>query len=1137
MTTDSAKPLLLSIPLEAGRQDRAIVIVHRHQAHTSPERLINVSEFADDGRGGYIAAAQTSDQRYGYLNEAAQWVVAPRLEDAKAFSEEGLARFRQEGYWGYVNTAGELAIAAQFEDARGFWCGLAAVQAGNDRWRFIDATGKFAFDNAFARVGDFSPAGLAPAVESRKNSLTGYIDRTGQWAIKPQFKSFMAFGAGGVAPASIDGDKYGLIDQAGNWVLAPVYPRIEEFNADGLAYFSEEDYWSNGHGYLNAKGEVVVKGDRELSRHMVAGIAYAHYAGREYMTREGQLLRMRALSWGGHFNKFAYAVVRTAGRAWSEALQSHQPAPALWGLLHTDGSFRPAPAEVLEPLTDADGWIPHPPAGTPLTSFLTNSGEIVFLDRDAVIAFRIRYDNRATLLDAQGNPLWQSAVREGCQAPAPFFHRPVEAMLDGLKALDDVVPCAEAMLAETETKLHAYAAGQPVLAEPDGDDYDDDDYDDDDDEDDSALEASRVVTSRRLLRAYLGPSHNSDYDFLFEFERETVAAAASTWLNALRERFGAPDPDPEHGSRRHRRIGITSAWPVRLRQAIAGADNPLHEAQELWLGFYQLSETGDGDAWHELWLMCAPSVDALETAGRARALAASAAVCPDSAVEDSGQAPRVPQTYGDWLAAVRQDRYAIAQVPISLLDDAMVDAAVEADAGALEYVPAQWQTSARLEALIRQGVAAAVAIPPQCMTAQGLALARALYDDDQEWQWRDDANSALPSKWSEGCLDSVWGALLTEELCVRAVSGGEALREVPRWLRTARVEQAALDADIANLGDVARERVTPELAERAVWHEDGNLIGHIPEALLTPELCLISASVNGMSLEYVPVAMRSVDVCVAALQYNTEAFPFVPDGIREDVYTRLIEMDLMRAKHYGEERTVSHWHGYRAWSRLQRGEYDAAIADARLALDSADYPRTLHYVLASAYRAQGRTTEAALEASTVLSTGDTFTVAFDEAEDTSWLETLATGQFDDVDDAALMERIQSHPWALADIPRARLTHELVATALAADPGTIELVPKRLMTAERYALAIRQRVKSLCNIPAAMLSEDACIEHVRYNGSGLRDVPVEWRTVQVCAHALNYARYALEYVPEPIRQAALEAMAGLPGRPDLDDEDG
>ncbi len=1089
-------------------------------------------EFADDGRGGYVAAAQTSDKRWGYINEFGHWVVAPMLENARSFSDDGLARFRQEGRWGYVNTSGEVAIAAQFEDARAFTCGLAAVRVGKDQWRFIDVAGEFAFDKVFFNVGDFSPAGLAPAAESRKKMLVGYIDRTGQWAIKPQFKSSMAFGAGGVAPASTDRNKYGLIDLVGNWVLPPVYPDIQEFNEDGLAYFDEENSWDNGHGYLNAKGEIVVKGGRHLSKHMVGGIVSADYAGREYLNKGGQTLPSPKLSWGSHFNEFAYAVVRTTDSIWSEALNRHEPVPAQWGLLHADGSFRPAPEEVLEPLTDADGWIPNPLAGTPFTPFLTNSGEIVFLDRDGVAAFRIRYDDRVTLFDAQDNPLWQSDIRQACQAPTPFFHRSIDSFLEGVASLDDAVLCAESMLAETEEKLHCFAAGKPVatrLNEADGEDGDEDN-----DEDENTRDESRIVTTRRLVRAYVGEEHNGYYEFLSNLQGNTVAAAKATCLNALQARFGEPDPDPEHASRRHRYFGITSAWPVKLRQPIAGVLNPLSEARELWLGFYEHTDSGDGDVWHELWLMCAPSIDALETAGRARSLAASPPPSPHADIENAGQAPCLPQTYDEWLAAACQDKSAIAQVPLSLIDDAMVDAAVEADVEALEYVPAQWQTCARLDALIRKGVAVAAGIPPQCMTAEGLALARALYGEDPDWQWRDERNSQLPSEWTQNCLYAVWGGLLTEEHCIRAVSGGEALREVPHWLRTARVEQAALDADIYNISYIAKDRVTPELAARAVRHDYGKLIEHIPEALLTPQLCLKSARANGMSLEYVPIAMRSIEVCVAALEDDSRAFSFVPDEIRLEVYSRLIEADLAQARKEGEERSASRWHGYRAWTRLKRADYEGAIADATHAVDGMRYAQTAHYVLASAYRALGRKREAALEASTVLSLEDPYTAEFDNEEDTSWLKTLTKGQFDDVDDAALIAQIQSYPRALADIPRARVTHEMIAIALAADPGTIEFVPKRLMTAERYAIALKERIKGFDNIPKAMLSEEICIEHVRNSGYGLKQVPMQWRTLQVCAHALKDTRSALEYVPEPIRQAAQEAMKALPGN--SDDED-
>ena len=1127
MAKINEKPLLFSIPLDLNRDDRAIVIVHRHQACTPPERLISVLEFADDGRGGYISAAQTSDKRWGYINQSGHWVVAPMLENARSFSDDGLARFQQDGRWGYVNTAGETVIAAQFEEARAFACGLAAVRVGKDQWRFIDLAGEFAFDKVFFAVGDFSPAGLAAAAESRKKMLAGYIDRTGQWAIKPQFKTSLAFSAGGVAPASTDRNKYGLIDLAGNWVLPPAYPDIREFNEDGLAYFDEENSWDNGHGYLNAKGEVVLKGERHFSKHMVGGIVSTDYAGREYLNKDGQTLPSPRLSWGGHFNEFAYAVVRAADFIWSDSLKRHEPLLSQWGLLHADGSFRPAAAEALEPLTDADGWIPGPLAGTPLTAFLTSGGQIVFLDRDGVAAFRIRYDDQATLFDAQDTPLWQSDIRQACRAPAPFFHRPIDSFLDGLTALEEVVPCAESMLVETEEKLHCFAVGKPVAARlHDGGDTEEDDEDDSEDDDEDAQDESSIVTARRLVRAYVGEEHNGYYEFLGSVQGNTVTAAKTACLNALQARFGEPDPDPEHASRRHRYFGITSAWPVKLQQAIAGASSPLSEARELWLGFYAIADSGDGDAWHELWLMCAPSIDALETARRARSLVAPTPTAPHTGIENADQAPSLPQTYDEWLAAACQDKSAIAHVPLSLIDDAMVDAAVETNVEALESVPAQWQTSARLDALIRKGVTIATGIPPQCMTAEGLALARALYGEDPDWQWRDERNSQLPSQWTKNCLYSVWAGLLTEEHCLRAVSGGEALRDLPHWLRTDRVEQAALDADIYNISYIARDQVTPELAARAVRHDYGKLIEHIPEALLTPQLCLKSARTNGLSLEYIPIAMRGIEVCVAAMQDDSRAFSFVPDEIRLEVYSRLIDADLAKAREEKEERIASRWHGYRAWTRLKRADYEGAIVDATLAVDGMRYAQTAHYVLASAYRALGRKREAALEASTVLSLEDPYTAEFDSDEDTAWLKTLTEGQFDDLDDAALIAQIQSHPRALADIPRARLTHEMIAIALAADPGTIEFVPKRLMTAERYAIALRERTKGFDNIPKAMLSEEIYIEHVRDSGYRLEQVPMEWRTAQVCAYALNDTPNAQEHVPESVRQAAQEAMKTL-----------
>lgn len=1121
MMTTSAKPFLFSIPLDADRKDHALVIVHRREGRTPRERLISVTDFADDGRGGFIAAAQTSGQRWGYINQSGRWVVPPTLDAAKGFSEDGLARFQQDGRWGYVNTAGEVVIAAQFEDARAFCHGLAAVQTGKEQWRFIDVAGRFAFEHVFPWAGDFSGAGLAPATAPGKGRLNGYIDRTGLWVIEPQFKTALAFGAEGVAPASTDLKKYGLIDTTGCWVLAPVYRRIEQFNADGLAYFNEDKSWTDAYGYLNARGEAVIKGCRELSDYMAGGIVAVDYAGRAYSDKEGRKLPTPDLSWGSHFNASGYAVARTKDAAWSDTLQQYVPLPCQWGLLHADGTFRPVPGEVLEPLTDAKGWIAYPPGGTPFAPFLTKSGGIVFLDREGAVAFRVRYDNQAALLDAQENVLWQSDMGQGGRRPAPFFERTLDEFLDGVAALDDTVACAESMLAETEEKLHCFANGEP-LAEREEDDGFDEAYDDAYD-DEATREENSIVTVRRLVRAYVGAEHNAYYGFLREYHRRIVAAAGTVCRSALQARFGEPDPDPEHASRHPAHAGLTCAWPVQLRQPIAGAPDALPEAGELWLGFYAHDGAGDGDVWHELWLMCAPSIDALQAAARARASAVPQAGSPHGG--RPVQSP--PRTYDEWLDAVREDRYAIAQAPSALIDDEMADAAVAADAAALEYVPAPWQTPARLDALIRQGVAAAVAIPPQCMTAEGLALARALYGGEREWQWHDEKHAALPAEWDHNGLHGVWGALLTEELCIRAVTGGAALRDVPHWLRTEKVEEAALAADLDNINDIAREKITPELITRFIRRDYASLLRDLPEQLLTPQACMVTAGMNGMSLERLPVAMRSAEACLGALLRDRREFAFVPEAVRLDVCTGLIEVDLMRAMRAGNERTASRWHGYRAWVRLQRADHEGAVADATLAIDGMGHASDAHYVLASAYLALGRRREAALEASTVLSLDDAYTCGFDEQEDTSWLKPLARDQFDGVDDAELLARLQSHPLALADMPRARLTHELVDAALAADAGAIAFVPKRLMTAQRYAIALRQGTKRFGNIPQALLSEESCIEHVRTRGFDLKEVPVEWRTVRVCAHALKNQADAVKYVPEPIRSAAQEATRALP----------
>ena len=91
------------------------------------------------------------------------------------------------------------------------------------------------------------------------------------------------------------------------------------------------------------------------------------------------------------------------------------------------------------------------------------------------------------------------------------------------------------------------------------------------------------------------------------------------------------------------------------------------------------------------------------------------------------------------------------------------------------------------------------------MTRDALLLARELYAGDPTWDARDERCSqplAQPTA-------PVWGCLLTPEQALHAVQAGVPLCDVPHWLRTDALEQAALDADIANLAHLAPARSRP----------------------------------------------------------------------------------------------------------------------------------------------------------------------------------------------------------------------------------------------------------------------------------------------------------------------------------------
>ena len=1110
-------PLVLPVPgFSNAANDVRFVVIDAHTNTACAATFTTIGSFDSDDAAGFIAAALGDNALWGYINQRGEWLIAPTFTEARSFSEDGLARVLVGDCWGYINKKCAFVIAPQYADAGAFSCGLAAVRTAKNKWCYIDATGATAIAGPFAIAQNFSACGLAAAANKSRQQF-GYINRQGEWQIAPRFNTLLQFSDAGVAPACED-KLYGLIDTQGKWILQPKYSGIREFNKDGLAFFDEINSWDNGHGYLDASGNVVIKSGRHLSNAMIKGITRAEYTGSQYLTITGANLSEEYFSWGEHFSQFGVAIARTRDRDAGNFPSNR------WGFINADGSFNLLSDICQEPLTDSDGWIRGFRHDTALAPFLAHDGTVAYVSPTGATSYCLVFDaekSTMTLHDAQQAVVWTSINFKA--QPTSFFNPTPAHFAEDANCLGDgIVGVAQQMLLEAESKLQRFIAGEEVASTEN----------DDDDASEDNNDSKNLTVRRRIVRAYLDENQYSSYDFMYERYGDVVAQMQATMRAKLSEQFGASDPDPETPAIDRYASENLDAWCTTLKTPVNRASSAFSEDNQLWLALYGDADSGDGDAWHELWLLAAPSIDALIAAQNVRGKIVAGHVDSD---DIAAPAEGTPTTSDEWLTAVVADKYALLKVPPTMLDDAIVNAAIGADAEAFEYIPAQYQTRERLLKLVNTDARTAADIPEKCMTREALTLARQLYEDDETWGYVDGRNKlTTDAKWDHNSLYNVWGADLSEAHCIKAIKAGVGLRNIPLWLRSDKIEALAIEKDICNIAELAPEKITAEMANRAVLETYSNLIEHIPAALQTEALCIKSAKAHGASLEFIPQPLRTLAVCVAALKQERNAFIHVPDAIQLEVVNALIAHALAKPDEDAEQNGGTYWHYPRAWIKLHHLEdAQGALDDATLAIPHARCPVYAHYLRAAALRTLGRTREAALEAAVVLSMSDDFTDEFSADIDTSWLNASLKTGFDETTDAQLLAEMHTRPLALASVPRHRITSNMVDVAVAADIEAVQFVPKRLMTPSLYAMAVKSRNKRFSSIPSHMLSEAACLEEIQNSGYSLRNIPDKFRTVAVCTAALADNSSALKYIPEAIRAEVQTAVGKMP----VDDDEG
>ena len=175
-----------------------------------PLRFDLVTRFSE----GLAAACQ--DGKWGYVDKSGVWAIQPQFDGLTGLGviddpvsmapgrfQNGLAPVTSDeagGGWRYVDKTGRSAFPAEFQHAGEFNEGLAPVQV-DGYWGFINRSGEvmirpqfrptpyFDFDQYLSESQGFHQ-GLAAVANA--DGMIGYIDTSGRYAIQPAF----AFGSG-----------------------------------------------------------------------------------------------------------------------------------------------------------------------------------------------------------------------------------------------------------------------------------------------------------------------------------------------------------------------------------------------------------------------------------------------------------------------------------------------------------------------------------------------------------------------------------------------------------------------------------------------------------------------------------------------------------------------------------------------------------------------------------------------------------------------------------------------------------------------------------------------------------------------------------------------------------------------------
>jgi len=106
-----------------------------------------------------VVFAKQGDKFY-LFNINGEKVIDQGFDDAKPFTEAGIAAVKHKGKWGFISSNGDKVIEPKYEDAHSFQIGLAPVKQ-NGKWKYINSNEEVLIEGHFDDARTFSKSGFA----------------------------------------------------------------------------------------------------------------------------------------------------------------------------------------------------------------------------------------------------------------------------------------------------------------------------------------------------------------------------------------------------------------------------------------------------------------------------------------------------------------------------------------------------------------------------------------------------------------------------------------------------------------------------------------------------------------------------------------------------------------------------------------------------------------------------------------------------------------------------------------------------------------------------------------------------------------------------------------------------------------